>query len=161
MNSFSYEIASVIQHYVTEPHASVLNGITWGLPLKKSLLIYDVMKRAGLLHLVVASGTNISILSGTILFFFQRFGKWFSLAILLLTVAIYVYIVGFEAPIIRAAIMSIFSFVSLMFGRRTISIYVLFLTAICMGVISPSLITSVSFLLSFSASFGIIMWRTI
>lgn len=158
MNAFSHEVAFVIKQYLPEPHASVLNGITWGLPLKKSLQVYDVFMRAGLLHLVVASGANIAILSGTILFFFQRFGKYISLLILTLVIGIYVYIVGFEAPIIRASIMSIFTFVSLMFGRRTISLYVLIFTAICIGVILPNMITSVSFLLSFSASFGILLF---
>lgn len=157
MSALSNSVVDVINSYLSEPHASILNGITWGAPLRKSLQVYDYFKRAGLLHLVVASGSNIAILSGTILFFFQRFGKYVSLLILLLTNMIYVYIVGLQAPIIRASIMSIFSFVSLMFGRRTISIYVLFVTTIIMALISLKMVLSVSFYLSFSATLGIIL----
>jgi hypothetical protein len=44
---------SVINSYLPEPHASLLNGILFGVSLKASKTFFEQLKIVGLLHIVV------------------------------------------------------------------------------------------------------------
>ena len=66
---------SVINSYLPEPHASLLNGILFGISVKGSQAFYNDLKATGLLHIVVLSGMNISILAAIITGLTASFGK--------------------------------------------------------------------------------------
>src|SRR3990167_273064 len=53
---------SIINSYLPDPQAALLNGIIFGIPLRSSKIFYQQLQVVGLLHLVVLSGMNITIL---------------------------------------------------------------------------------------------------
>ncbi len=149
---------NIINAYLPEPDSSLVNGIIFGINLNHKTAFYDDIKRVGLLHIVVLSGMNISLMSGILSGIIYRFGKTVSILLNILTIIIFVAFVGIQAPILRAAIMAILTSVGLLLGRRTIAIYLLFISAIVMILINPEWLTSISFQLSFGATFGIILF---
>jgi len=152
-------LTSLINSYFHEPYASLLNGILLGRPLFVTNTFYNQLKVVGLIHIVVLSGMNITLLSAiimnTIVMYIGR--KIASLVTIVIIIAFVVF-VGAEAPIVRAAIMGILSLIGLLYGRRTIALYLLFLSGLIMVIINYEWLTSISFQLSFSATLGIILF---
>lgn len=157
--SFSPQIfTNVINSYLPEPQASLLNGIIFGVPLKTTKHFYNELKAVGLLHLVVLSGSNITLLADFVAISTIRFGRYISTLIAILTIIIFVIFVGPQAPIVRAAIMGILTLVAIIYGRETIALYSLFLSGLFIGIFWPHWIKTVSFQLSFGATLGLILF---
>ena len=150
--------SSVINSYLPEPHASLLNGIIFGLKLSSTPRFYDQLKMVGLLHMVVLSGMNIAILGSVIAAVTWFINKRVSALITILIIIIFTYFVGPQAPIIRASFMGILTLVAIIFGRKTMALYILALSAIFIGIFWSAWLTSLSFYLSYGATLGIILF---
>ncbi len=129
--------ASVINDYLPEPQSSLLNGIIFGINLKTSKTFYETLKAVGLLHLVVLSGMNITILAVIIESITRYFSKRISILITILIIIIFILFVGAEAPVIRAGFMGILTLVAILFGRKNIALYGLFLSFIFISIFFP------------------------
>lgn len=149
---------SIINSYLPEPHASLLNGIIFGINLKTTKDFYEQLKIVGLLHIVVLSGINITILTAVISSMTTIFSKPISILLTILSVIFFVLFVGPQAPIVRAGIMGILTFVAIIYGRRTYALYSLFLSIIVVAIFWPKWLTSVSLYLSYGATLGIILF---
>lgn len=149
---------SVIESYLPEPQAALLNGILFGIPLKTTAVFYQKLKVVGLLHIVVLSGMNIAILISIVSSVTLYFGKKISVVLSMLTVILFVIFVGPQAPIIRSAFMGILTLVAILYGRRSFALYSLFLSTLFIALFWPKWIGSVSFQLSFGATLGIILF---
>ncbi len=149
---------SIINHYLPEPHASLLNGILFGIDLKTSKGFYEQLKIVGLLHIVVLSGINITILGSFLSAITSKFSKLISILITILGIIIFVLFVGAKAPIVRAGFMGILTLVSFIYKRKNFVLYSLFLSGLFIFVFWPEWIKSVSFQLSFGATLGIILF---
>lgn len=152
---------SVLNSYLPEPHASLLNGILFGENLKTSKIFYEEVKRVGLLHLVVLSGTNITILSSIIGSLTKNLSKSISILINILIIILFTIFVGAKAPIIRAAIMSIITLVAVLYGRKSAALYSLFISFVLISLFKPEWIGTISLQLSYGASLGIILFGTV
>lgn len=149
---------SVINGYFAEPHASLLSGILFGIPLNTKTVFYDELRRVGLLHLVVLSGINITLLAALTATLTSRIPKKFSLLLTILVVILFVLFVGAKPPIVRAGIMGILSAGAILYGRPYLALYGLLFSAVCIGIVSPEWLGTVSFQLSFGATAGIILF---
>lgn len=149
---------SLINHYLPEPNASLLNGILFGVPVKTSRVFYEQLKAVGLLHIVVLSGMNITILSTIIIYITRSFGKKLSLVMSILGTFIFIIFVGPKAPIVRAGIMGVLTSVSLSYGRRTHGLYMAFISVLIIVLVKPSWLTTISFQLSYGATLGIMLF---
>ncbi len=149
---------SVINSYLPEPHASLLNGILFGINLKAGKIFYEQLKIVGLLHLVVLSGINITILASIVGSLTEFLGKRLSILITILIIILFILFIRPEAPIIRAGFMGILTLVGIVYGRKTIALYSLFLSMIFIAVFWPKWLTTVSLQLSYGATVGIILW---
>lgn len=140
-----------------EKEAGLLLGIILGVRDKIDNDFYQMLKNAGVLHVIAASGQNVSIAAGLLLVVFGRFVKR-KLSLLFTSVGVLIYasLTGFDPPIVRASIMAIFAFAGLFYGRQTNSLYALFLTAWGMLFLQPEEISDISFQLSFLSTFGIL-----
>ncbi len=153
---------SVINSYMPEPHASLLNGIVLGVDLQTTYSFKDKLKDVGLIHIVVLSGMNVTLLSAVILqIIIPLFGRKAATIITIVSIILFIFFVGIDPPIVRAAIMGILSLIGLMFGRKTLALYTLFLTSVICIIIWPDWLTSISFQLSFSATLGIILFGNV
>ncbi|MDA1316550.1 MAG: ComEC/Rec2 family competence protein [bacterium] len=155
-------LTSLVNSYYPEPHASLLNGILLGRDLFVTQTFYNELKQVGLIHIVVLSGMNITMLSAivlnTLVYFINR--KW-ALLCTIVIVILFVLFVGAEPPIIRAAIMGIISLGAVLYGRKTLALYSLFLSGIIMLIINFEWLQSISFQLSFAATLGIVLFGSI
>jgi len=151
---------SIINSYLPEPHASLLNGILFGVNLQSGKEFYEQLRVVGLLHLVVLSGINITLLVSITTEITQYFGKPISILITILTVILFILFVGAKAPIIRAGFMGILTLVAILYGRKNIALYSLFLSLIFISLFWPRWLTSVSLQLSYGATLGIILFGT-
>lgn len=152
----------LINSYLPEPHTSLLNGILLGRDLFVPYSFNQKLKVVGLVHIVVLSGMNITMLSGMILqSMIPIIGRKFATMLAILAIIGFITFVGIEPPIIRAGIMGILSLIGLLFGRKTIAIYTLILTSIIMILIWREWLTSISFQLSFGATLGIILFGNV
>ncbi|MFH1827082.1 MAG: ComEC/Rec2 family competence protein [bacterium] len=149
---------NVINSYLPEPHASLLNGILFGVQLKTSQSFFQELKIVGLLHIVVLSGINITLLASIIASFTGFLNKKVSLIITITSIVLFVFFVGPEPPIVRAAIMGSLSLIAIIFGRQKSSLYLLFLSGLVVALFRPLWIKSVSFQLSYGATLGIILF---
>jgi len=151
----------VINNYLPEPHASLLNGILFGISLKTTKLFYHQLKITGLLHIVVLSGTNLTLLSSIVSQITLFLGKRLSALITILTIIFFILFVGIQAPIIRAGVMSILTLVAILTGRKAYALWFLFLSLLPLSLLHfffPKKITLLSSLLSYGATLGIILF---
>ncbi len=149
---------NVINSYLPEPHASLLNGILFGVFLKTSKVFYEQLKMAGLLHIVVLSGMNITFLSAVVTNITSFLSRRISILITILTIILFIIFVGAEAPIIRAGFMSILTSVAILLGRKNFALLSLFLSAIFIAIFWPHWLKTVSFQLSYGATLGLIIF---
>jgi len=152
-------LTSLINSYFPEPHASLMNGILLGRPLFVTNTFYTQLKNVGLIHIVVLSGMNITLLTAIIMSTIVKYiGRKIASILTIVIIIAFVQFVGAEAPVVRAAIMGILSLIGLLYGRRTIALYLLFLSGLIMVILNYEWLTSISFQLSFSATLGIILF---
>lgn len=148
----------VINQYLPEPHASLLNGIIFGVSLKTTKTFYQQLKIVGLLHIVVLSGMNITMLASIIGVLTSFLSKKVSLLLTILIIILFIIFVGPQAPIIRAGFMGILTLVAVLYGRKYYALYGLFLSVIFIAAFWPKWLTTISFQLSFGATLGIILF---
>lgn len=149
---------SVINSYFPEPHASLLNGIIFGIPLKMTPDFNQKVKIVGLLHLVVLSGMNITMLAAIIGSLTKFLHKKISLFISIVCIVLFVLFVGVQAPVLRAAVMGILGLLAIIYGRKSTALYALFLSFVFFLIFWRESITTISFQLSFGATLGIILF---
>ena len=140
--------AEVINSYLPEPQASLLNGIIFGINLKTTKEFYQQLKVVGLLHLVVLSGINITLLSSMISSLTKFFSKLTSSLITILVIISFVVFVGPQAPIIRAAFMGVLTHVAIITGRKNYTLYSLFLSLFFILIFWPDWLKTISLLLT-------------
>lgn len=150
---------SLIDSYFHEPHASLLNGILFGKKLEVTRTFYEQLKEVGLIHIVVLSGMNITLLTAIVMSTIVPFvGRKVATIVTIMTIILFILFVGAEPPIVRAGIMGGLSLIAILYGRKTLALYSLFLSAIIMLIINRDWVTSISFQLSFAATLGIILF---
>ncbi len=153
--------ASLINSYLPEPHSSLLSGILFGIPLNTSKIFYQELKAVGLLHIVVLSGMNITILCVIIGGITEFLGKRISVLLTILTVILFICFVGPQAPVIRAGIMGILTLVAIIYGRKTTVIYSLLLSLIPIAIFWPQWLTTLSLHLSYGATLGLTFFGSV
>ena len=137
------------------PQAEILSGILLGqnkdLPANIKLALRDTST----LHIVVASGQNLSLVAGFALGFSGLLKRKNALILSLMVVIWYVLLTGLQVPIIRAAIMFTLASIAQFFGRQKEGICILIVTGGLMILVNPLWISDLSFQLSFMATFGV------
>lgn len=115
-------------------------------------------RSAGLAHLLAISGLHVSLLGGSAMALSVSLmgrRRSFYLLIPLLVVIVYAALAGFAPPITRAAIMFTAYVMARSLGRGSHTVAALALAAMGMVAVSPEIIASLSFQLSFAAMLGI------
>lgn len=149
---------SVYRQYLPEPESGLVAGIVLGYKNDIGQDMYNMMVNSSTIHIAVASGYNIMLVGGTVLsicFWFMK-RKWASI-VAILAMIFYAVEAGGEPPVTRAVIMGAVVFVAAIVGRKTISWWILLVSAWIMILIEPLLIFNVSFQLTMAASVGLMV----
>ncbi len=146
-----------ITQVLPEPQASLLSGIVLGVQKTLPQDFYQNLIKSGTLHIVVASGMNISLVAGGLKEVLAHiFSRKPALIISLIIIYLYCLLAGSTPAIIRASLMAGALYLSYFFGRQSTSWWTLILTACLMLIVNPLIISDTGFQLSFSATFGLI-----
>jgi competence protein ComEC len=152
-------LSDTIQQYVPGTPGALTLGLLIGDDTALTGAERDDMRRAGLSHLTAVSGWNVTLVIGAVGLVMLKLGLrglgWSALQ--LLALAGFVWIVGLEPPVTRAAIMAVAGIIAIRLGRPAHSVTVLVFSAAVMVAVSPEALTSISFQLSVLATLGLVL----
>lgn len=122
----------------------------------------DAFKASGCLHVLALSGQHLSILSAMIVFFLVPFtGKKAAFAIGLAFIGAYVFTVGPQPSIMRAAVMYFIFSVAFLLDRQTRPLSCLAWAFLAMAALDPESTGSLSFILSYMAIYGLVSFTEV
>jgi competence protein ComEC len=118
------------------------------------------LRRAGLSHLCAASGLHAGILAGMVTALLARMGlsRSATAAAVFATLALYVMMVGGRSPIVRASLLVPLALAAYLAASRYHPLSALSMVFISMILWEPGLLDELSFQMSFSAAFGIVLF---
>jgi len=144
-----------------DPESSLLAGILLGVASGLTNELQQAFKNTGTAHIIAISGFNISIIAGIFFVFFSRiFGDRRGTLFSILGIALYTFIVGASAAVVRAAVMGILALSARQVGRRQVALNTLLGVAALMCIWNPLYVWDVGFQLSFFATLGLILYAT-
>lgn len=151
------EARLAIAEILPEPHASLAAGIALGVNLDKKTQAYHSLLEAGLIHIVVLSGTNVSLILKAVDTALSGVPKIIRTITSLTTVVVFSIWVGIEPPIFRATCFAVLSHLGSLTGRTPHPAIMLLTTALCALVLKPEWAGSLSFILTYTASSAIML----
>mgnify|MGYP003331157101 CR=1 FL=1 len=143
--------------YHSEDHLQFMSGLVLGQQSPQFSYLAD-FANAGMLHVLVASGFNISLVAGLAWWATNKIGRKIRLVAVLFAIWFYTAFLKFEPPLMRAAGMFTLAFFLKYKGFRTKRSRILLLTVLMILLVSPGLIDSLSFWLSAAATLGIMVF---
>ncbi len=142
-----------------EPQAGLISGMLFGAKASLPSDLYQDLLQTGTVHIVALSGTNISFLLVTVGTVLSRVvSRRVALVTSVCLIWSFVGFVGFSPSVVRAALMGSLSLIGIYFGRSVWSLWIWGITCISMIVVSPPLITSISFQLSAFSTLGLLVF---
>jgi competence protein ComEC len=149
----------VINQILPQPEAALLNGILLGIDKDLPDSLATAYRRTGTAHIIAISGFNIAIIAGLFSIFFGKLAPrgWAAL-LTILAVVFYTLLVGAGPSVVRAAIMGSLSLLGQLIGRRQTGLNTLAFVAALMCLGTPTLLWDVSFLLTFGATLGLVLF---
>lgn len=159
-SGFRNKLINFYQSNLPQPISGLVSGIVLGAKGSLSLDFWEKVKSTGVAHVVVASGTNvtfvIAFVFGIVSYLLPRQK---TIPIVILSIVLYLFMSGFQAPLIRASIMAVLAFWAQAVGRLSNAWRVLILTAGIMLVVNPNWITDIGFILSFVSTGSIMLFE--
>jgi competence protein ComEC len=155
--SLREKFSRTLGKFFPEPHASLLMGIIFGVKSQLPPEFWDKLQQTGTLHVVVASGQNVSIVARILLaVLVLAVNRRVAVFLAGLGVAAYILMAGAEPPLVRAGIMATVGYAAQLFGRQEEGTVALLLAVVIMLIVSPLVLFDVGFQLSLAATAGII-----
>jgi competence protein ComEC len=142
-----------------EPYSTLLASIVFGTKAAKAPKeIKDTYKKAGVAHLLVASGMHLGILVGVCLFLVRslRLPLWLGILITSAVNIFYALMTGAGPSILRAAIMAEIMLVGLLFEKEKEVYTSMALAAFLILLFRPKCLFEVGFQLSFAATWALV-----
>jgi competence protein ComEC len=151
--------SALINRVLPEPAAALANGMLLGIEGGIPPDLYDEYRTAGVAHVIVISGSNISLLACVMAFLIARpFGRRRSVPLIIAAVLLYVLLAGAEPPAVRAGIMAALLLVATALGRQSTAWVSLVAAALVMTIVNPLTLWDASFQLSFMATLGLVLF---
>lgn len=156
--SFKQVFLQNIRELIPQPHVALLGGLVVGAQEAMSKELLDDFRKTGIIHIVVLSGYNVSIIAEAIGRILVRI---FPLVVAdsfgVLSIALFALMTGASATTIRASIMAILVILARRIGRRYDITRALIIAGLLMVLHNPRiLLFDPSFQLSFIATLGLI-----
>ncbi|KKU78537.1 MAG: ComEC/Rec2-related protein [Parcubacteria group bacterium GW2011_GWA2_47_7] len=152
-----HQFLDVLGSLFPEPENALLGGLLLGGKQSLGTEWQDIFRRAGIVHIVVLSGYNMTIVSEWLVAMFRFLGFYGSLSIGSVGIVLFALMTGAGATVLRAAIMAIIALLARATGRTYTMGRALLVAGVCMVLQNPSILAfDPSFQLSFLASIGLI-----
>lgn len=143
---------------------AVTAALVWGQKQYLTPQLYELFKQAGVLHLAVLSGQNITLIAECLRSLCSSLPVKITSVITMLVGIGYLILLPHDPPIIRAVIMGSIASISILLNRQVMPLYLLLFSGFIMIIINSAWIFDISFLLSIGATAGIIAcypWFTV
>lgn len=150
---------AIFKKYMNHKYAPFLIGTILGDRSEILPETTDHFTKSGLLHILAISGANMVVIASSIMFISKLIKLSFFKKILIIIVIIlsYTYLVGYEASIIRASIITILTMLALILGRKRDSVALLLTSGLLITLHDPFSIYDIGFQLSFLSVAGILL----
>ncbi|MBI1919157.1 ComEC/Rec2 family competence protein [Candidatus Microgenomates bacterium] len=147
------KIVTVFEKSLPPTQSSLLLGIVFGFRETLDRELVQNLRMSGTLHVVAASGMNVTMVAGFISMLFGSFlRRQIALSFSIGAIIFYALLAGFEPGI---------SFLALILGRQNWALFSLFMTGTLMLLLNPGNILDIGFQLSFLATLGLIIIKPV
>lgn len=150
-------LSDQIKIHFSGDQAALLAGMLIGEKADLSPEFKKALTNTSTIHMVVVSGQNLSLLAGFIMslagFIHRRYLIW----VCLLSIISYSVLTGGQIPVVRAAIMTILGLIAQLVGRDRDTMWFIGVAGYLMLLYQPNWLFSISFQLSFLATFGVLV----
>jgi competence protein ComEC len=148
---------SILEKDLPEPMSSLAAGILLGVKRGMPSDFYQNLVATGTMHIIAASGYNVSIVAAVIMRAMLMFAsRRVAIALGMAGVIAYIVMAGAGASVVRAGIMGGLTLISFYWGRPTEAKRLLWISAGAMLLYNPLWLVDVGFQLSFMATAGIL-----
>lgn len=142
-----------------EPYAGLLNGIVLGDTSGIAPGVAGAFSVVGASHVLAISGFNMAVLAGLVMRVLGSFTKPGRAAVAgLLTIAVYTVLVGANAAVVRAALMSGLLVTAPLLRRKTYLPASLAFVVLVMSALNPMVLWDIGFQLSLFAVLGLALF---
>lgn len=149
-------LTQILDQSLPYPQNALLSGILLGTQRDLPFYLKNELKITSTIHIVVVSGQNLSLLAGFVMSLAAFLGRKKTVFLTLFVIVFYSLLTGLGVPVLRAALMAGFAYLAQILGKERSGGWVLFLTAGLMLLYNPNWLLSISFQLSFLATFGVV-----
>ncbi|MFC1623547.1 ComEC/Rec2 family competence protein [Patescibacteria group bacterium] len=147
-----------VRKTIPEPHASLLGGLVVGAKESLGKNLQEDFRKVGLIHIVVLSGYNLTIVADSIMRTLTFLPMSFATLFGAIGIILFAIMTGASATIVRASVMALLVMLARTTGRTSQIIRVLFIAGFLMLLHNPNiLVFDPSFQLSFVATLGLIV----
>lgn len=161
LNRLRKNIINMHSENIHSPSLELLGGIVFGddavnpTPEMKNSFV-----NSGLMHIIAASGMNVSLIFGMWFFISQilRINYKLSVFIGMLSIICYTCMTGFGPPVLRATLMLLLILLGKLIDRKADSVSLLFIVAFILLFISPYMLLNIGFQLSFVVTLGLLLF---
>ena len=157
MFSVKEKYLSALAKVIPEPHAAFMGGLTVGAKRAIGAELLEDFRKTGIIHIVVLSGYNISLVADTIMRALAFLPRVFGMSLGILGIVLFAIMTGASATVVRASLMALLVILARTTGRIYEITWALFLTGFFMVLHNPKILRfDAGFQLSFLATFAII-----
>lgn len=155
--SFKRTFLDSISLLLPEPHSSLLGGLLVGAKESLGAELLDDFRATGIVHIVVLSGYNVTIVAEAIMRSMGFLPRVWGLSAGALSIVAFAVMTGGGATIVRASVMALLVLLARATGRTYDITRALFLAGFLMVWVDPDiLVFDISFQLSFLATLGLL-----
>lgn len=162
LNQWAYHLRQKfhtnISSFVSYPYSVLTEGVLLGVKESFPPLLAHFFQQAGLQHIIVVSGFNVSVIILLLLALLKPLGPQITFVFITLAVISFIALTGADPPVIRAGIMGIIGVYALWRGKSNDALNALLFAGVLVGIWNPSLLRyDLGFQLSFIATLSIIL----
>jgi competence protein ComEC len=158
LSKWSIYMRSVVDKHLIPTHSKLVAGILFGSRENIPIILHKNLINTGTIHIIAASGYNITIVAGFVIAILSKFLKRKqAIFFAIISIGMFVAVSGGGEAVTRAAIMGIIAFLAQAIGKLYTALYSLGMTVVIMLLLKPTLVSSVSFQLSVASTLGILL----
>ena len=155
--AFKSSFLERVGRVIPDPQASLLGGLVVGAKQSLGEKLQDDFRKTGIIHIVVLSGYNVTIVAEAIMRLFSFLPYIFGISIGAIAIIFFAIMTGASATIVRASIMALLVLLARSTSRTYAITRALFIAGFFMLLHNPKILAfDSSFQLSFMATIGLI-----
>jgi competence protein ComEC len=153
-------VLHIVEYCLDKNQAGLLSGMIIGYKNGLDEYAFSAFSKAGLTHIMVASGMNVAFIILPLAFIFKkmRMGTLVSSIFTIAVLILFVFVTGFSASVVRAVIMGIMILVGKIIMREADIYTSISAAAIILLTLNPYTLFDIGFQLSFFATISLVMF---